>query len=304
MSDEDKKYNEYKEYKGERYTGMRIGGQHKWYYAKGEWKERKKTPEEWDVFYKTKKTRAGKAPEGSGAPVGTGYNWLIVAHQRVDKLDANNYMTYLDGKKFKVAHLRVNKGEWNIKEKTQRKKVIAFLEKVIEDIKEAGEDEEIPYTVNEEKERIYGLKHMTKKELYDIAKERDISGRSKLKRDELLAAIRENIKQVEPQKEQSPKEKMDGISQMTKSQLYNIAKERDISGRSKMNREELLDAVANDREEEDTSYSENEELEKDGLSEMTKDELYNIAAEREVSGRSKMKRNELLEAIQEEVEQS
>lgn len=50
----------------------------------------KKTPEEWDVFYETKKTRAGNAPEGSGSPVGTGYNWLIVAHQRVDKLDANN----------------------------------------------------------------------------------------------------------------------------------------------------------------------------------------------------------------------
>lgn len=51
---------------------------------------------------KTKKSRAGKAPEGSGAPVGTGYNWLIVAHQRVDKLDANNYMTNLDGRKFRA----------------------------------------------------------------------------------------------------------------------------------------------------------------------------------------------------------
>lgn len=296
MSDEDKKYNKYKEYNGKRYTGMKIGGQHKWYYAQGEWKERKKTPEEWDVFYQTKKTRAGKAPEGSGAPVGTGYNWLIVAHQRVDKLDANNYMTYLEGKKFKVAHLRASKGKWNIREKTQRKKVIAFLEKVISDIKEAGEDEEIPYSVDEEKERIYGLKHMTKKELYDIAAERDISGRSKLKRDELLEAIQDDMEQEE--EEELPPEKMDGLSQMNKSKLYDIAAERNISGRSKMDRDELADAVANDRKD-----TENEELKSDGLSDMTKSELYDIAADREISGRSKMKRDELLEAIQENVEQ-
>lgn len=294
MSDGDKKYNKFKEYKGKRYTGMKIGGTHKWYYAKGEWKERKKTPEEWDVFYQTKKTRAGKAPEGSGAPVGTGYNWLIVAHQRVDKLDANNYMTHLEGKKFKVSHLSAKKGEWNIKEKTQRKKVIAFLEKMISDIKEAGEDEEIPYSVNEEKERIYGLKHMTKKELYDIARERDISGRSKLKRDELLNAIQDDMNQEE---EEIPAEKMDGLSQMNKSELYDRASERDISGRSKMDRDELLDALLHDKEEEDVPYSENEELKMDGLSEMSKSELYDMAAEQEIHGRSKMKKEELLEVI-------
>lgn len=188
MSEKDNKYNKFKEYKGKRYSGMKIGGTHKWYYDQGEWKERKKTPEEWDIFYQTTKRRAGKAPKGSGAPVGTGYNWLIVAHQRVDKLDANSYMTYLDGKKFKVAHLRASKGKWNIQEKTQRKKVIEFLEKVIEDIKAANEDEEIPYSVNEE-ERVYGLKHKTKAELYDIAAEREIPGRSKMKRAELLEAI-------------------------------------------------------------------------------------------------------------------
>lgn len=196
MVEDDKKYNKFKEYKGKRYSGMKVGGTHKWHYDKGEWKERKKTPDEWDVFYQTQKSRAGKAPEGSGAPVGTGYNWLIVAHQRVEKLDANNYMTYLDGKKFKVAHLRADKGKWNITEKTQRTKVIEFLEKVISDIKEADEDEEIPYSVNEE-ERIYGLKHMTRDELYEIARDRDISGRSKMKRGELLSVILQDNKQEE-----------------------------------------------------------------------------------------------------------
>lgn len=196
MSDNnEKKYNKFKEHKGKRYSGMKIGGTHKWYYDQGVWKERKKTPEEWDIFYQTPKRRAGRAPEKSGAPVGTGYNWLIVAHQRVDKLDANTYMTYLEGKKFKVSHLRAEKGKWNVTEKTQRKKVVEFLEKVISDIKESDENEEIPYTVNEE-ERIYGLKHKTKKELYDIAADLDIPGRSKMKRNELLVAI-QNYQQLE-----------------------------------------------------------------------------------------------------------
>lgn len=248
MADDDKKYDKLKEYKGKRYSGMKIGGTHKWYYDEGEWRERKKTPEEWDIFYRTRKNRAGKAPEGSGAPVGTGYNWLIVAHQRVDKLDANSYMTYLDGKKFKVAHLRANKGKWNVTEKTQRKKVIEFLEKVIADIREADEQEEVPFSVSEDKERIYGLRQMTKKELYDIAAERDISGRSKMKRNELLNAIVEDKKQKEPDigytdGKEAPK---DGLSEMTKSELYDIAAELEISGRSKMRRDELLEAIQED----------------------------------------------------------
>jgi hypothetical protein len=32
-------YNDYKEFEGRKYTGMRVGGVHHWYYEKGEWKE-------------------------------------------------------------------------------------------------------------------------------------------------------------------------------------------------------------------------------------------------------------------------
>lgn len=191
MPKTDEKYNKLKAHKGKRYSGMKVGGRHKWYYDQGEWKERKIAPEEWDVFYKTTKRRAGKAPEGSGAPIGTGYNWLIVAHQRVEKMDANSYLTCLEGKKFKVAHLRASKGQWNISEKSQRDRVIKFLEHVISEIRQTDTDEELPYSVDEEK-RIYGLHLMTKEELYEIAAEREISGRSKMKRDELLDAIIED----------------------------------------------------------------------------------------------------------------
>src|SRR5688572_7196087 len=90
-------YNRSKEHEGKYYTGMQIGRSHKWYYDKGEWKETKITPDLWRIFYSVIKRRAGRAPKGSGAKVGTAYHWYIVAHQRVEKLNANDYSTTLMG---------------------------------------------------------------------------------------------------------------------------------------------------------------------------------------------------------------
>jgi hypothetical protein len=85
-----KTYNQYKTFEGKQYTGMKIGRSHKWYYDKGEWKEKKVTPDDWEFTYAVTKRRAGRAPEGSGAPVGTEYHWYILAHQIVLKLPAND----------------------------------------------------------------------------------------------------------------------------------------------------------------------------------------------------------------------
>jgi adenosine deaminase len=35
-----KSYNQFKEFEGEKYTGMKVGRTHKWYYDKGECKEK------------------------------------------------------------------------------------------------------------------------------------------------------------------------------------------------------------------------------------------------------------------------
>src|SRR4051812_35223442 len=37
-------YDDFKQYEGQRYTGMKIGRNHKWHYDRGEWKEKKITP--------------------------------------------------------------------------------------------------------------------------------------------------------------------------------------------------------------------------------------------------------------------
>jgi hypothetical protein len=133
-------YNEFKEYEGRKYTGMTIGRSHKWYYDKGEWKETKVTPDLWEISYAVTKRRAGRAPEGSGVPVGTEYHWYVLAHQNVLKLNANEYTTSLAGLKFKIAHRRAETGKWNATPGTQRKRMIEFLQEMIEELQQQKDE--------------------------------------------------------------------------------------------------------------------------------------------------------------------
>jgi hypothetical protein len=128
-------YNEYKEFQGRKYTGMKVGRSHKWYYDKGEWKEKKVTPDQWDFNFSVDKKRAGQAPEGSGVPVGTEYHWYILAHQNVKKVDANQYTTSMTGIKYKLAHRRAERENWNITEEAQKKRLIQILENLTVQLK-------------------------------------------------------------------------------------------------------------------------------------------------------------------------
>lgn len=127
-------YNRYKFYQGQQYTGMTIGRSHKWYYDKGVWIDKKITPEKWMINFAVTKRRAGKAPEGSGVPVGTEYHWYILAHQMVKKLDANSYSTEINGLKFKLAHRRAEKKDWNSSDATQKKHLIRILKAYIDEL--------------------------------------------------------------------------------------------------------------------------------------------------------------------------
>jgi hypothetical protein len=106
---------------------MKVGRSHKWRYEPGEWKETKITPDKWEFKYAVTKRRAGKAPEGSGAPVGTAYRWYILANQIVTKLDANSYSTEMVGLKHKLAHRRADKTSWSASENAQRRRLVQIL---------------------------------------------------------------------------------------------------------------------------------------------------------------------------------
>ena len=128
-------YDAFKEFEGRRYTGMRVGRGHRWRYDAGDWKETKIAPDRWEFTYAVKKRRAGRAPEGSGVPVGTEYHWYILAHQNVRKLDANTYTTAMAGVKYKLAHKRAEQGRWSATDRAQRKRLIAILEEMIDELR-------------------------------------------------------------------------------------------------------------------------------------------------------------------------
>lgn len=127
-------YNSFKTFHGRQYTGMKVGRAIKWHYDKGVWKDKKISPDKWEISFEVQKHRAGHAPEGSGAPVGTEYHWYIMAHQVVKKLDANTYSTDMNGVKFKVSHKRSNKEHWSLNDKAQRKQLIKILKAYIEEL--------------------------------------------------------------------------------------------------------------------------------------------------------------------------
>src|SRR6187401_3171561 len=140
-----KSYNEFKNFEGQQYTGMKIGRSHKWYYDPGEWKETKVTPDLWQISYAVTKRRAGHAPEGSGVPVGTEYHWYILAHQNVRKLNANDYTTSMTGLKYKLAHRRADKDKWSTTTKGQRKRLIKLLQDFIAQLEKEPVPIEIEY---------------------------------------------------------------------------------------------------------------------------------------------------------------
>src|ERR671925_470189 len=129
-----KTYNEFKVFEGKKYTGMRVGGRHKWYYEKGEWNEKKVTPDRWEFTYAVPKRRAGHAPPGSGVPIGTEYHWYILGHQNVRKLDENTYSTAMTGLKYKLAHKRAGSESWSASEPAQRKHLVKILQEMIDDL--------------------------------------------------------------------------------------------------------------------------------------------------------------------------
>lgn len=143
-----RRYGEAKEFKGQAYHGMKVGGVHHWTYPDGQWTERKVQPDRWDVTYTSLKRRNKKAPRDSGAEVGSGYHWFITAHQWVEKLDANTYATHLEGSKYLVAFKKPDWPVWNTQfrnaKRHARERTLAALRDAIRRIESGDLDLEDP----------------------------------------------------------------------------------------------------------------------------------------------------------------
>lgn len=144
-------YDKIKEYKGKKYTGVKVGHGHTWQYEAGEWKEKKITPNKWTIHYKVGKKRKGHAPVGSGAAVGTQYHWYIIADQIVQKLDQDNYSTEMNGVKYKIAHKRADKENWSAPDQKQRKEMVKALKEIIAELETQPEPQEPEQAQGKEK---------------------------------------------------------------------------------------------------------------------------------------------------------
>ncbi len=165
MEDAAASYNAVKEFEGKKYTGMRVGGSHSWYYRQGEWNETKVAPDKWQFTYTVNKRRKWDAPEGSGASVGTEYHWYILARQSVRKLDANEYTTSMTGLKYKLAHRRAASEEWSASERARLRRLIRiFEENIIRLQQELGEADKLT-AVPPEAEPIVTTTDMRRKEV-------------------------------------------------------------------------------------------------------------------------------------------
>jgi hypothetical protein len=132
-------YDDLKEFDGQAYSGMSVGGEHRWNYPNGRWRERKVAPDRWEFTFSSMKERERRAPVGSGVPPGTGFHWYILAHQRVRKVDQDSYTTFMEGLKYKVAHKRPHWRKWSDEYPEQvpeRDRIVAILEATLAGLRE------------------------------------------------------------------------------------------------------------------------------------------------------------------------
>lgn len=138
-------YDAPKEFEGQTYTGMRVGGKHGWNYNNGKWNETKVSPDKWLFEFACNKERRHQAPPGTGASIKTEYHWYIIANQNVVKLDENTYSTVMKGSKFKIGYKRPNWNIWNYgyKRVTPEDLMIEVLQATIEKLKQKKKEREL-----------------------------------------------------------------------------------------------------------------------------------------------------------------
>ncbi|HEY7588847.1 MAG TPA: hypothetical protein VIB49_08925 [Thermoplasmata archaeon] len=132
-------YDDLKEFEGEEYTGMPVGGEHTWIYPNGLWREQKVGPDRWEFTFTSIKERERSAPPGSGCPANTQYHWYLLAHQRARKIDADTYHTFMSGIKWKLAHKRPYWRKWSSEYPDQlpeTAKLVAILEEALREVRE------------------------------------------------------------------------------------------------------------------------------------------------------------------------
>jgi hypothetical protein len=90
---------------------------------------------------------------------------------------------------------------------------------------------------------------LPREELDELARDRDLAGRSTMTKEELAAALRRDD-QTQQLRRQAPSEpprsETTSYAQLSQDELLELAQERDLAGRSQMTKEELVHALRHD----------------------------------------------------------
>jgi hypothetical protein len=90
---------------------------------------------------------------------------------------------------------------------------------------------------------------LSREDLDELARDRDLAGRSTMTKDELAAALREDDQTRELRRQpasEPPHSDTTSYDQLSHDQLIDLAQERDLDGRSQMDKGELVDALRHD----------------------------------------------------------
>jgi hypothetical protein len=97
--------------------------------------------------------------------------------------------------------------------------------------------------------RARDYEELSKEELDQIAQDRDLRGRSTMTKDELAAALRRDDQTQELRQapvDETPDAGTHSYDELNRDQLIDLAQERDLEGRSTMDKDELVDALRHD----------------------------------------------------------
>jgi hypothetical protein len=90
---------------------------------------------------------------------------------------------------------------------------------------------------------------LSREELDQLAQDRDLRGRSTMTKDELAAALRRDDETQELRQapvDETPGAGTHSYDELSRDQLIDLAQERDVAGRSQMDKDELVDALRHD----------------------------------------------------------
>ena len=183
-----------------------------------------------------------------------------------------------------------------VSESETKPELLETLAKLTSLLEETVTEQEEQMTSMDDTERQESIRNMKVAELKTLCKTNGWTGYSKLKKDDLITFVLRNYGQEGD--DQDDDQEVGEYDSMTVAELKKVCKDNNISGYSKLKKDELLELVNTTMvergEESDDANSDDEVGDYDS---MTVTELKTLCRDNGISGYSKLKKDDLLELV-------